>query len=382
MALTFWEWMLQFHESAHEGYPNGKEGLRAVRYLRSLLEPVWHADLLGHPLRNLIGMASQRSYERICQYARKLLAVTGIPGFESRRVRLGHHREYLPAMHEIETALRLRLAGYEVSFLEESSERRSPDLLVQSDDGRFTVEVGSLNRPDQEGRMNEVFSRIMGASIGKAVLGGVIIGAPLSARRASELVSRVETAIDSATRDHEMVTVNIPGVAKVYVAPRDLASSLPEEFRGSFRFIPPYERQAEERVARRLREKAKQILELKDPGLIVLYDHLLGSEPLRELLESPGDDVAAVLTSFSQILGLMVVTPLHLVHDPEEEHERLDDHRTRIVTEIGLDEWEMIGIWENLHADHAFPPSLTSVVTNYPRRLALLPSLHSASGHT
>ena len=370
--MSFWEFMLRFHEHVHEDYPNGEEGLEALHFLRDLLEPVWHADLLDHPLRNLIGMASQRSYDRIRQYAGKLLAATGIPGFESLRVRLGRPSEYLGAMHEIETALRLRLEGYEVSFLETSSERLSPDLLVQSDDGRFTVEVGSLNRPDQEGRMNEVFSRIWGPSIMRAVMGGVIIGAPLSARKASELVSRVETAIATAIQDHEVVTVNIPGLATVYVAPRDLASSLPEEFRGSFRFIPPYKRRAEERVARRLGEKAKQVLQLKDPGLVVLYDNLLGSKSLQELLESPKDDIAAVLTSFPHILGLIVVTPLHLVHDPKKEHERLDDHRTRVITEVGMDEWEMVGIWENLHADHGFPPDLISAITNYPRRLASL----------
>ncbi len=85
------------------------EGPEAVHYLRDLHEPVWHAGLLDHPLRNLIGTASQRSYDRILQYAGKLLAATGIPGFESLRLRLGRPSEYLGAMHEIETALRLRL---------------------------------------------------------------------------------------------------------------------------------------------------------------------------------------------------------------------------------------------------------------------------------
>ncbi|MEE9592162.1 MAG: hypothetical protein V3W28_01105, partial [Thermoplasmata archaeon] len=349
MTATFWEWMLQFHEHAHTDYPNGEEGLKAVRSLRDLLDPVWQGDLHDHALRNRVGMASRRTYESLGQYARKLDAAADMPGFRSLVPRLGHPGQYLGAMHEIETALRLRLEGYEVRFLRPSSSKASPDLLVQSDHGSFAVEVGSLNRPDQEGRINDVFSRILGASIGRAVLGGVIIGAPLSARKASELVSLVETAIDSATRDHEVVTVNIPGVATVYVAPRDLASSLPEEFRGSFRFIPPYERRAEERVARRLREKAKQVLQLKGPGLVVLYDNLLGSESLRELLESPKDDIAAVLTSFPQILGLMVVTPLHMIHNPKQEHQQLDDHRTRVVAEVGIDEWEMIGIWKNLH---------------------------------
>ena len=380
--MSFWELMLRFHEHVHEDYPNGKEGLEAVRYLRNLLEPVWHADPPDHPLRNRISMASQGSYERIQQYARKLFAASEIPGFGGLPVRLGHPNEHLGAMHEIEAALRLRLEGYEVSFLETSSEGQSPDLLVQSDDGRFTVEVGSLNRPDEEGRINDVFSRILGVSLRRAVLGGVIIGAPLSARKAGELVSSVETAIAAAIQAHEVVKVNIPGLASIYVAPRDLASSLPEEFRSSFRLIPPYERRAEERVARRLGEKAKQVLQLKDPGLVVLYDNLLGSESLQELLESPKDDIAAVLTSFPQILGLMVVTPLHLVHDPKQEHQRLDDHRTRVVTEIGIDEWEMVGIWENLHADHGFPPDLISAITNYPRRLASLPSLSSVSGNS
>ncbi len=376
--MSFWELMLRFHEHVHEDYPNGKEGLEAVRYLRNLLEPVWNADPPDHPLRNRVGMASQGSYERIQQYARKLFAASEIPGFGGLPVRLGHPNEHLGAMHEIETALRLRLEGYEVSFLETSSERLRPDLLVRSDDGRFAVEIGSLNPPDEERRMNEVLFRIWGPSITRAVLGGVIIGARLSERKASELVSSVQTAIAAAIQDHEVVRVNIPGLATVYVGPRDLASSLPEEFRESFHFIPPYERRAEERVARRLEEKAKQILELRVPGLVVLYDNLLGSESLRELLESPKDDIAVVLTSFPQILGLMVVTPLHSVQDPKKEHERLDDHRTRVITEVGIDEWEMVGIWENLQADHGFPPDLISAIKNYSRRLASLPPLPSA----
>ncbi len=60
--MTFWDDMLRFHELAKKDFPDAEEGREAVRYISSLLDPVWKDELSGrHPLRTRLSMGSRET---------------------------------------------------------------------------------------------------------------------------------------------------------------------------------------------------------------------------------------------------------------------------------------------------------------------------------
>ncbi len=55
--------MVRFHDLTKEDFPNADGGRRAVRYICSVLDPVWKDELSGqHPLRSRIGWAGARKH--------------------------------------------------------------------------------------------------------------------------------------------------------------------------------------------------------------------------------------------------------------------------------------------------------------------------------
>ncbi len=139
--MTFWDHIIQFHELAKKDHPDAGEGRRSVRYIRSVLEPVWKDERSGqHPLRSRLGWAGAGNYQWLEQYAKKLHAATGIPGFGAILSRLGQPSEYVGAFSEVEIALKLRLAGLEISFVP-PGDLASPDLTVKAGRTVFNIET-------------------------------------------------------------------------------------------------------------------------------------------------------------------------------------------------------------------------------------------------
>ena len=316
-----------------------------------------------HPLRSRLGWAGAGNYQWLEQYAKKLHTATGIPGFGAILSRLGQPSEYVGAFSEVEIALKLRLAGLEVSFVP-PGDLASPDLTVKAGRTVFNLEVTSLNPPDEESRATDLMSGITVAQMMKAVTGGYISRAP-SHKELGKLADSVTQAIREAYEKRTIVRVNVPGLALIYVAHRDLASSLPEDCRGSFRFIQPYPRSVEERLGRILRNKAKQTFIEDRPGLLVVYARMIGLEGATSLYEDLRDDIGAVISSFPRLTGLIVTAPLSGVGVPEGEEKRVEGDRTLLYSRPSVDEFEATVIWRNPHADVPMPIQIQEAFENY-----------------
>ncbi len=372
--MGFWDHMEQFHEMSKQDFPDAHEGRRSVRYIRSVLELVWRDDLSSlHPLRSRLGWAGAGNYEWLEQYAKKLHTATGIPGFDTVLTRLGRPDEYVSAFAEIEVALKLHISGLEVSFVP-PGDIASPDLTVKVGKTVFNVEVTSLNPPDEESRATDLMSVITVAQMRKAVTGGYISRAPRQ-DELEELGDSVVQAIDRAYAEHSVEKVNVPGLALIYAAHRDLAASLPVDCRGSFRFIQPYPRSIEERLGRILRNKAKQTFIEGRLGLLVVYARMIGLEGATSLYEDLKDDIGAVIPSFPMLTGLMVTAPLIGVGVPEGEEKRVEGDRTLLYSRPSVDEFEATVIWRNPHADVPMPAEVIRAFEEYPANLAQLPHL-------
>ncbi len=372
--MGFWDHIIQFHELAKKDFRDADEGRKAVRFIRSVLEPVWHDELSGqHPLRSRLGWAGARNYEWLEQYALKLHIATGIPGFDAVLARQGRPDEYVGALAEIEVALKLHLSGLEVSFVP-PGDLASPDLMVEVGKTVFNIEVTSLNPADEESRATDLMSIITVAQMRKAVTGGYISRAPRQ-DEFEKLGDRVVKAIERAYEEHSVEKVSVPGLALIYAAHRDLAASLPEDCRGSFRFIQPYPRSTEERLGRILRNKAEQTFTGDRPGLLVVYARMIGLEGVTSLYEDLRDDIGAVIPSFPKLSGLIVTAPLSGVGVPENEGKKVEGDRTLLYSKPSVDEFEATVTWRNPHADVAIPSEVLEAFEGYSARLGDLPLL-------
>ena len=372
--MTFWDNMVRFHELGKKDHPDADEGRHGVRYIRSVLEPVWKDDLSGqHPLRSRIGWAGAGNYLWLEQYARKLHSASQIKGFDAVVSRLGQPDEYLAAFSEIEVALKLHLSGLEVSFVP-PGDLASPDLTVKVGKTVFNFEVTSLNTPDEEMRINELFSRIIGSGIGKVIRGGYISRAPRH-DEIEMLADRVLDGVRQAVDNHEVVRVNEPGLATIYVAPKDLAAQVPEDSRSRFRFTQPYPRSTEERIGRILRNKAEQTFTAGRPGLLVVYARMIGLEGATNLFEDLKDEIGAVIPSFPKLTGLVITAPLTGVGVPEGEQKRVGGDRTLLYSKPTVDEFEATVVWRNPHADVTMPTEVLDTFANYSSKLEDLPAL-------
>ncbi len=372
--MTFWNHIIQFHDLVKEDYPDADEGRHAVRYIRSVLEHVWKDELSGqHPLRSRGGWAGATNYEWLEQYAKKLHTATGIPGFDPVLARLGQPDEYVGAFAEIEVALKLHLSGLEVSFIP-PGDLASPDLTVKVGGTLFNVEVSSLNTPDEESRATDLLSTITVAQMRKAVTGGYI-SRPPSHSELETLTKQIVEAIEKAVDSHEIVKVNMPGVALVYVAPKDLASEMPEDSRGSFRFIQPYPRSTEEKIGKKLRDKARQVFVGDRSAFLIVYARMIGLEGATSLYEDLRDDIGAVIPSFPKLTGLVVTAPLTGVGVPEGEEKRIRGDRTLLYSRPSVDEFVASVIWRNTHADVSMPNEVLEAFKKYSANLEDLPTL-------
>jgi len=375
--MKFWDEMIQFHQHVSKDYSTGGKGLSAVQYLREVLEPHWkEGGSNRHPLRHLVGRASEDWYGAILEYATKLRALKRIPGFEFVESRFGDPSEYLSAWAEMEVALMLTLGGFNVAFLDPGSDP-TPDLLVRRDDEIFTVEVGSLHPPDEDTRLMNAVNNIITAGFAKVFSGGVVVGGiisrPPSDAELVRLDREVKEAIEKSLERRKVERVNLPGVATIYVAPRDLAGEMPEDCRGQFRTIPLYKGPPEQKIARAIRNKQKQVGVGGAPAILVLFDRSVGIEALTKLFEDPGDDIGAVLSTLHSVMGLIIVAPMAFRSGPTPPSRVVEGGRTLMRINTGIQAWADVLVWENRHSDTKMPPATLDCIENYHRNLTSLP---------
>ena len=365
--------MVGFHEHSYRDFSNGAEGLKAVWLLRDAFEASWKDEFSGrHPFRHRIARASVDSYEWLIQYARKILTARSLPGFGVVERRFGDPDEFFAAAAEMEIALLLSLGGFEIDFLAPSNVP-TPDLRVRIEGKTFGLEIGSVNPPAEQARLSEAMTRVLTYGFTKAVTGGVISRPPTDAELET-IDTEVRSAVVQAADNHRIVKVSLPGLATIYVAPPDLAADLPDDCRGQFRTIPPYERPAEERIARVVRGKIRQFEALGDGGMLFLYDNALGAETVLRLFDDPGDDTGTVLASIPRLVSLGLVVPHRFRNRPVQASWTTKDLRTLLTVQIGVDEWADLLIWENRHPEQALPAALDQAIKTYDQNLdRLLP---------
>ena len=348
--------------------------------MRLMLEDDWPLESTArHPLITRLGWASSANNAWLDVYSRKLKAASRIPGFSIVRPRLGRPTDYLAAFSELEVALKLSLSGHNVSFVPRSGDP-TPDLIAFSKSSApFNVEITSLNRPDQERQIQQLFEGIVheGLRCGLST-GGTISRAPNSDQLA-KFIFRVKQEADRAKAEHKMLRVNMEGVSTVYLAPPDLAELIPEDSRHVFRMIQPRRWSIEEQIGKKLKEKADALAMGGLPGVLVIYSWMVDRDEIMRLFQSRGDDVGPSLASYPGVSGLVLTGSVNdgaANANPPTQH---DKHRVLVNRRSSTDERELSVIWRNVHADEPLHDSLIEALEDYPNHVFALPAADSAA---
>ena len=378
--MIFWDSICSFHEARVRDNLTDDSGLRAVKLIRLMLESDWSVESAArHPLTYRLGWASSENNAWLDLYSRKLKAASRIPGFSIVGARLGRPADYLAAFSELEVALKLSLSGHNVSFVPRS-DNPTPDLIAFSESSApFNVEITSLNRPDQERQIQQLFMGIVheGLRCGLST-GGTISRAP-NRDQLANFILRVKQEADKAKAEHKMFRVNMPGVSTVYLAPPDLAESIPEDSRHVFRMVQPRRWSTEEQIGRKLKDKADALAMAGRPGVLVIYSWMVDREEIMRLFQNPGDDVGPSLASYPGVSGLVLtgsVSDGTLNADPPTQHNK---HRVMVNRRSSTDERELSVIWRNPHADEPLPDTVIEALEAYPDHVFALPAADFAA---
>lgn len=365
--------ILDFHERSSREYRFGDEGLEAVRYLFDLLGQNWTENQRNpHPLHSKLMMAWESNYLWLSHFVRKLRSLQDIGGSESVIRRLAHAVEYAGALAELDFALKLNLSGIPVRFVTPTSEIQTSDLIAEIDGSPIRVEITSMNLRDEDRLGLDVHSRIHSKTFMSGAVGGGAIGVISNMKQVEELGASVGNAVDEAIESNKMTKVNVPGLATVYVAPKEKADEIPKEWRGSFRMRVRSQLPKKEKIIHKLKEKGKSNqLQGQGPGLLVIYDRYLATVEVKDLFEDPPDDVGIVLATFPVLTGLVLVAP-SMPFQKLSEEAMSEEHRVCLEHTLPDAEGEYCVVWKNRCADLPFPEAISGALEAFPDNLSNL----------
>lgn len=158
--MNYWDRVIQFHDSAHVKHANGIPGFAAVQYLRSVFEEFTHHFTTNHPIVMRLPAAYVENYAWLIQFARKIQLLRTIEGSDSLIPRLCKADEVYQTMAEMEIALKLKLAGLDVLFVTPTAQHRTPDMIVHYDAFPINIEVTTVNDPQENTYLDELYLRI------------------------------------------------------------------------------------------------------------------------------------------------------------------------------------------------------------------------------
>ncbi len=384
--MKYWDWAERSHERMSRDFPNGEDGLTAVRFIRSFFEQIEIQELpRNHPLHNRLSIGMIPNYSWLVQYAQKLLTASKISEFEGVARRFGNPHEYLAANDEMETALKLYLAEMSVCF-SKMAYQPTCDLITSLGSEVMRIEVTSINPTDEEMLVGTLVSQVTFSGFTKGVATGGYVSRVRSSKILEDILKQVNQAIDEAKDSHTVRKFNYKGVATIYIAPNDMVDQMPADSRRAFCFGSPPQRSIEEKINRKIAEKNRQLQQREELGILFVYTQMMDRKSVSDLFEKTMDDVAITLTSYPKLLGLVLTVP-HLgievasaVKTGDLKKEFMNS-KLFLETEVGFYQYESSLLWKNLHADRVFPEEFVHALENYSSNLSrLLPLQESFSG--
>ncbi len=362
------DYIIAFHERAGKGDPSGSPGLEAIHSLREIFGRDWEPDA-RHPLRSKLAISSEPSYQWLIHFVRKLREFSRISGHEPILVRLRNSDTFPSALSEMEFALKLKRSGHSCKYVPVEN-APTPDLIAEMENQLVDIEITSLNLPYEDNVGMEALSIITMMTIqANCVSGGLYSRVP-KLSELEQVRKRAEEQIAIAKSEHKMVDLNIPGLLVCYIAPNDLASAIPESWRGSFVMRTKSPTPKTDRLAHTIEEKVKGQLSGSNPSVLVVYDRFSTTEGAQKMFNEK--EIELVVGAFKNLACVVLVCPFN---SWDSFPPKRADKNGRSLVEYSLPdgECERCVIWKNIMADHqAVTESITNCVIDSPRNLTKL----------
>jgi len=361
MASRFWDGMERFHLSAHSSLPNGKQGLEAFRYFKSLLEPYWvDVDSAKHPFHNWVGIASEFHYSHLIMMRRQFELVEHAAGFRTLMKRFAKRAEYLSASTEIGTGIQLRFRGIEISFPHGNS-GDTPDIIASIDGQQYWVEVTSINQPSAETSFMNLLGGLVGISVDKKVTIGGFAIAHFTPADAKAMEREVELVAEEVTGRDAYQRVVIQGKAIFFLGSGKKVNEIPEQWRSGFRTWSSRAHPPVERIVAKICDKGRKNYLSGRPGFLVLYDYLTTHGEILNMLENPDDDPGLVMTLHPKMMGMTLMIPSRFI-EPRPTPLVLPPvpNREARMMQYRSSGSEMVVLWRNPYAEEELPLAIQS----------------------
>jgi hypothetical protein len=373
--MGFWDTVVAFHESILKEKPSpGYEStLRAVKYIRNVLEPNWvEQDSPRHPITSKVRVSYGPFNRWLEQFARKLSLMKEFEGTDGLIKRLASLDQYSSARFEMEVGLALSLGGFEARFILADQSKPSADIKATQGNREFVVEVSTLNRSQNELRALELSGWMASVSFTSGMTaGGMLNGIGYSPRLVALAKEEVSSAFEKAKSSHRVQQVSIPGFARIWVAPKDSASQMPEGVAGMFALTNAPEKDLQIRLEAKIRDKLEQISGEELDSVLVVYSEAAGWQSLEDLFNGPAHEIDVVINTIPSLMGLSLAGFGGLLRSQEPPKSK--ESMTLFMSEIGPQEPYAFLNWANKYSSHPMPSGVFQAFQNYPVNLQRLP---------
>ncbi len=351
-------------------YENGREGLAAIETLQSILgEYTDYTYSMRHPIGAKLLRASPEDYQWNIQFAKKITLFSTIYGADKVLARLDKPTEVYQALTEIEVALKLKIAGLNISFIEQSPTEQRPDLVVEANSQEYNILVIPLNTPEHDIQLNDFYFVIINNLIKarKPILYGGVITKALKDAELKLFLQKLKEKVNEALEKDQIIIVNEEGYVTIGIAPEHLQESLPEEYANGFRFSPITARVVEERIVDIITKK-KTHLDLKQfkqhPNILVIHNHTSGWKP-EEILKNAGPTIDPLLGTSTNLIGLILITQQRWWRTGETPRKETLENKILVTQAPAIQESEATLIWPNPQTNKSIPERIIEAFTDY-----------------
>jgi hypothetical protein len=297
-----------------------------------------------------------------------------IEGTDSIIKRLASLEQYPSARFEMEVGLALRMSGFEVRFIPASQSMPSADIMAITESREFVVEVSTLNRSQNELRAMELSNWVASVSFTSGMTaGGMLNGMRYSPQLVTLAKEEVSSAFERARSNHSVQEVNIPGFVRIWVAPKDTASQMPEGVAGMFSLTNAPEKDLQSRLETKIREKMSQISGEGLDSVLVIFSDVAGWQSLEDLFKKPANEIDVVINTIPSLMGITLAGFGGLLRSPQSEQPQSKESMTLFMSEIGTQEPYAFLNWTNRYSTRPLPARFFSAFQNYPTNMNGLP---------
>lgn len=357
-----WNSLEQFHKSISERSTQEIDGLTPFLEISKFAKEL-ELNIPTSPTL-YVRFITNMHYNWLKKASKFFKIVSTIPNYEIRIKRMFNTEDIfdsLAALYEIEMALKFKIQGFEVSFIEEKSTAKTPDMEVKLANRVFNLEVTTVNNPDEiQEKMK--FYLLLNAIMFKHKVGmaGNLIHIPTQLQ--GELIQEIEEKAIESSEMGKKFKITRKGKFVLEIVPRTALKEL--TFQG-VQFVHKELNDIEDKVNWIITNKQEQLDVNHNPGILCIYG---GSRTINieELYTKSYDKINPYLQTFPNLSALVLSSYTDFY--PTESLNYLESQMNAKILRIikpGFGENEQSIIWKNSAANFKIPYEFVKLYEDY-----------------